>query len=206
LGYEIIASNNDLPAIFDALLANPLVKPAGLGARDSLRLEMGYPLHGDDISPSTTPVEAGLAGFIGRTSGFRGEEALAAAKAHGPKALLCSFRSASRRKAVAGDSCVMGVSPMRHPGVPPGIEKADSSPHLDTPNSEAVIGKVTSAGFSPSLEISIGLGYVRTDLSKPGIQLIIRTARGDLPVEIAAKPLYKEGTFRKKPERVTRNA
>lgn len=169
LGYEIFADSQAIDAIFQALLANPAVKLAGLGARDLLRLEMCYPLYGQDISLQTNPIEADLGHFIRFDRPFIGSAPLQNIATQGPGQKLVAFHSDSRRKATTGQV-------VTHQGRPVGI--------------------VTSAGFSPSLEVSIGLAFVESALAQTGTNLAIATDRGDLPIAIADKPLYKHGTCR----------
>ena len=169
LGYEIFAPVESVLAVFRELLAHPLVKPAGLGARDSLRLEMGYPLYGEDMDAATTPFEAGLGGFIRFDHEFIGSAALRAAGE--PKRKLVAFAAASRQRAWSGNE-------IWHAGRP--------------------VGRVTTAAFSPSLDVSIGMGYVPTALATPGAGLTVKTPRRDLAVTVAQAPLYKNGTCRTK--------
>ena len=169
LGYEIMAPGADLRVIFDELLARDEVKPAGLGARDSLRLEMGYPLCGHELSADHNPVEAGLGAFLEPCRDFIGSPAVDALKdIPGPRKLI-AFRAESRRRANPGDDILWDGQ---------------------------IVGAVTSGAFSPSLEISIGMGYVRSPLSEPGRRLVVNTARGELPVTVSRKPLYRDGTCR----------
>jgi len=169
LGYEIFAPADAILAVFRRLVADPRVRPAGLGARDSLRLEASLPLYGDDIDASTSPIEAGLGGFVDLARDFSGAAALRAAAASGPKRLLVAFAARGRQRAWRGDV----------------IASADGR-----------TGVVTSAAFAPSLGVAIGMGYVPPDLASPGAELIVKTRRGDLPVTVAEKPLYKKGTCR----------
>lgn len=170
LGYEIFAPRDSIVAIFEALIANPIVKPAGLGARDSLRLEMCYPLYGEDINDQTDPLEADLGHFVNLGRDFVGKEPLAQEAQAGPPRKLVAFRSAGRKRAAHGNAILAG-----------GKE----------------VGQVTSGGFAPSLNVSIGMGYVAADCAAAGTGLTIQTDRGELEVEICDKPLYKGGTCRK---------
>jgi aminomethyltransferase len=169
LGYEIFGDNAAIREIFAALLANPLVKPAGLGARDILRLEMCYPLYGEDISDSTNPLEADLGQFAKPTHDFVGRQAIEDMARRGPSRKLVAFASDSRRRANAGQEIVAAGG---------------------------VVGTVTSGAFSPSLGRSIGMGYVASDFAAVGTSLTVRTERAELPVTVAAKPLYTKGTCR----------
>lgn len=171
LGYEIFAPAEGIPVVFDKLLADPIVAPAGLGARDLLRLEMCYPLYGQDISEQTNPLEADLGRFAGLGKGreFIGSEALAKIADDGPARKLVAFRTDSRRRANTGETIFSG---------------------------DVEVGEVTSAGLAPGLGVSVGLGYVTTACAASGTELAVRTQRGDLPVVVADKPLYENGTCR----------
>jgi aminomethyltransferase len=169
LGYEVFAPADALAAIFAAIVERPPVKPAGLGARDSLRLEMGYPLYGDDISVETTPREACLEHFVPLDHDFIGATALAGGEP--PSCRLVAFAAETRRRAWAGDAICDGQTP---------------------------VGQVTSAAFAPSLNVSIGMGYVPPALAAPGTPLTVRTRRGDLAVTVIPKPPYTHGTCRTK--------
>ena len=118
--------------MWDAL-AEAGVQPAGLGCRDTLRLEMGYPLHGNDISVDTTPVEALLNWAVKPGTGFVGEGAYAAAKEAGATRKLRGIRAEGRRAPRAGDSVMLNG---------------------------AAVGTMTSGSFSPVNEIGIGMAYV----------------------------------------------
>lgn len=136
-GFEIIAPSTILGALWDALLAEVTAVgglPAGLGARDTLRTEMGYPLHGQDITITTSPVEAGLGWAVGWDKPtFRGKAVLVDQKASGPSRRL-------RGIAVTGR----------------GIPRAHMAVHRDG----GVIGETTSGTFSPTLRHGIALAYL----------------------------------------------
>ncbi|WP_116653376.1 glycine cleavage system aminomethyltransferase GcvT [Pelagibacterium sediminicola] len=142
-GFEISVANEDAPALFDLLMANPLVKPAGLGARDSLRLEAGLCLYGHDMDDTIDPVSANLLFAIGKRrraqGGFIGDEAVMARLAQGV---------AERRVGLRFE----GRQPVRE-----GAELIDEN--------GAVIGRVTSGTFAPTVEASIALGYLPADLA-----------------------------------------
>jgi aminomethyltransferase len=139
-GYELIPAWADSPALWDALLeaAAPFDgRPAGLGARDTLRTEMGYPLHGQDLSPSISPVQARSGWAVGwKKDAFWGRDALVAEKTAGPERLLWGIQSLDR-------------------GIP--------RPHMPvlSPAGEP-IGEVTSGTFSPTLKQGIGLALIST--------------------------------------------
>jgi aminomethyltransferase len=169
LGYEIMAPGAGLQAIFTELVALDEVTPAGLGARDSLRLEMGYPLHGHELSAKHNPVEAGLGGFVEPGRNCIGATIIDSLKeTPGPRKLI-AFRAESRRRTNPGNEILCGGQP---------------------------VGVVTSGAFSPSLEISIGMGYVQTALAEPGREFTVNTGRCELPVIACKKPLYPNGTCR----------
>jgi aminomethyltransferase len=140
-GYELIPSAADSPALWDALVE--VVRdlggmPAGLGARDTLRTEMGYPLHGQDLSLQITPVQARSGWAVGwKKDAFWGRDALTAERAAGPARLLRGIESLDR-------------------GIP--------RPHMPVLAADGtVVGEVTSGTFSPTRRIGIGLALIGTD-------------------------------------------
>lgn len=169
LGYEIMAPGDDLVCMFDHLMESPLVSPAGLGSRDSLRLEMCYPLCGHELNPQRTPVEADLGVFLKSQRSFIGAEVVRGQLAKGTPQKLVAFRSESRRR-TNPDNAIL------HAG--------------------QTVGTVTSSAFSPSLKVSIGMGYVDASLSDVGQELVVDTGRVELPIVISKKPLYSGGTCR----------
>jgi len=167
LGYEMYLPRAGLGEVFKTLVDHPLVSPAGLGARDLLRLEMCYPLYGDDMSEETNPVEADLDRFLNLKGNFTGSQALAEAAAAGSRRKLVAFIGEGRRRAENGQEIAVEGK---------------------------TVGTVTSALFSPSMGASIGMGYVATEFAAEGTALTINHPRGPLPVTVAAKPLYRQGT------------
>ncbi len=167
LGYEIFAAAAEVAALWDRLLhagrPEGLV-PVGLGARDTLRLEAGFPLHGHEISPSINPLEAGLGRFVKLDQPFVGRDALAAIAAAGPARTLVGLEVTA--KGVIRDGC-----PILAAG-------------------EAV-GVVTSGTFSPLLERSIGLGYVPPSLAAPGTPLAVDVRGRALACEVVRPPFYR---------------
>lgn len=131
-GFEAFVAAGDAPALWDALLAAGAV-PVGLGARDTLRLEMGYPLHGNDISTVTSPVEAGLGWAVRTDTDFVGRDAFAAAKAAGPSRRLRGLRATGR-----------------------GIPRA----HCAVALGGAPVGETSSGTFSPTLGVGVALAYL----------------------------------------------
>jgi aminomethyltransferase len=138
-GYEVIIGSAALPALWEAVVAAGAV-PAGLGARDTLRTEMGYPLHGQDLSPTITPLEAGLSWAVGWDKpAFHGRAALLAQRAAGRPRALRALRVAGR-----------------------GIPRAHM-PVLDAAG--APVGETTSGTFSPTLRTGIALALVDPGLA-----------------------------------------
>ncbi len=167
-GFEIAVHEDDAVALADALVAFPEVKPAGLGARDTLRLEAGLCLYGSDIDETTSPVEAGLAWSIQKRRradlGFPGDQRIAAELQTGPARRLVGL--APQGKAPVRDHALL-------------FREAESA--------EAV-GYVTSGGFSPSLGRPIAVGYVPADLASPGTTLYAEVRGVRLPVDVAPIP------------------
>jgi aminomethyltransferase len=156
-GFEISVAGSHAEELWTLLARSPSVKPVGLGARDSLRLEAGLPLYGHDINQETSPVEAGLAWSIQRRrreeGGFPGHIRISEELANGPLRRRVGIR-------------VEGRAPAR--------EHADI---LDLGGE--LIGKVTSGGFGPSVGGPVAMGYVVPDFAKPGtrVALAIRDKR-----------------------------
>jgi aminomethyltransferase len=166
LGYELYMPNKKIPELWDAILSDRSVKPAGLGARDTLRLEMGYSLYGQDITSETTPIEAGLERFVDFNKDFIGKAALMAQKTGGAKKYPVCFIAGSRRSPRHNYKIVSG-----------GRE----------------IGIVTSGSFSPSLEVGIGMGYAAAKLAL-GDHITLEEGKISIPAVVTKKPFYKNGT------------
>jgi len=143
------------------------IKPCGLGARDTLRLEMCYPLNGSDLSPDRNPIEAGLGFFVDLTKPrFIGRDALFKAKQIGPREKLVPFR-------------------MKEKGPPP-------RPHYAVFENGERIGEVTSGTLSPSLNWGVGMAYVSTARARIGAKIDIEIRGQKFPAMIEKKPLYKK--------------
>lgn len=170
-GVELLIDPEVAPAIWAELLDAGVV-PCGLAARDTLRLEACFHLHGNDLTPERNPIEAGLGWCCKEETGFIGAEAVARARAEGTAERLVPFK-------VDGQ------------GIPrPGnVVLADGD----------VAGVVTSGTFSPSLEIGVGMAYVRSDLAEPGTEIEIDVRGRRRAARVASKPLY---TSRRKENRV----
>jgi len=173
-GYEISLSNSDAAALARRLLAEDEVALAGLGARDSLRLEAGLCLYGQDIDESTTPVEAGLTWAIAKSrreaGGFPGD-----------KVLLEQITKGAQRKRVGVK--VQGRAPVREGAT---IEDREGN----------AIGRITSGGFGPSVEMPIAMGYVPLAQSKPGIELAARVRNRTLGMEVVKLPFRPHNYYR----------
>ena len=173
-GFEISVPAGDAHGLAKLLLAQPEVKPIGLGARDSLRLEAGLCLYGNDLTPQTTPVEAGLVWAIGKRrreqGGFPGAGIVQRQIAGGP----------SRRR--------VGL-------MPEGRAPARSHTVIANATGEPV-GEVTSGGFAPSIARPIAMGYVRAEFSREGtsVQLIVRDKA--LPATVVAMPFVAHNYHR----------
>ena len=143
------------------------VKPCGLGARDTLRLEMCYPLNGSDLSADHNPIEAGLGFFVDlEKPNFTGREKLLETKANSARERLIAFK-------------------MNGKGPPP-------RPHYSLFNNGARVGEISSGTLSPSLNIGIGMGYVSSASAKIGTPLEVEIRGQKFPATIEKKPLYKK--------------
>lgn len=161
-GVEILIPPENAARLWDELLDRG-VTPCGLGARDTLRLEVCFHLHGSDMGPDRNPVEAGLAWCCKEETGFAGSEAVAAARESGTDERLAAF-------AVEGRGIPRGGNPILLGGEP--------------------AGAVTSGTFSPTLEIGIGMGYVPAAAAEPGTEIEIDVRGKTRRAEIREKPLY----------------
>jgi aminomethyltransferase len=141
------------------------IVPCGLGARDTLRLEVTYPLHGNELTPERNPIEAGLGWCCKEATGFLGAEAVARARAEGTAEKLVAFK-------IEGQGIPRGGNPVMSGDEP--------------------VGVVTSGTFSPSLEVGAGMAYVRADLAEVGTELEIDVRGKRRSARIAAKPLYSK--------------
>ncbi len=165
-GFEFFCAAEKGISYWDRFLAAG-AKPCGLGARDSLRLEMGYPLNGNDLSPERTPIEAGLGVFCALEKGdFIGRDVLARQKADGPAMKLTALRYTDK-----------GPPPRAHYPV---VSQAGE-----------VIGELASGVLSPSLMTGIGMAYLPADFSQPGTPLQVEVRGKFFPAEVVKKPFYK---------------
>ncbi|MBK5273540.1 MAG: glycine cleavage system aminomethyltransferase GcvT [Desulfuromonadales bacterium] len=169
LGYEIFLPAEKTAELWDLLLRDERVKPAGLGARDVLRLEVGYSLYGSDIDETTTPLEAGLEGFVNFDKNFIGKEALLKQKGAG-----------LTRKKVAFE--VIGRRSPRH--------------HYEIDFAGQAVGSVTSGVFSPMLGGGVGIGFVKPDYTTIGTSFTIRHERVSMEATVCELPFFKGGSLR----------
>ncbi|UCD62303.1 MAG: glycine cleavage system aminomethyltransferase GcvT [Flavobacteriaceae bacterium] len=167
-GFEIYCKNEEVKQIWDSVLEAGSaygIKPIGLAARDTLRLEMGYCLYGNDIDDETSPIEAGLAWITKFSKDFVNSEGLAKEKEQPLKQKLIAFELQER-------------------GIPrQGYEIVDGEGNK--------IGYVTSGTMSPSLNKGIGLGYVKTMFSDPGSDIYIQIRKNRVMAKVVKLPFYK---------------
>jgi aminomethyltransferase len=168
-GFELFYPATDAAIVWNLLLslgASLGIKPCGLGARDTLRLEVCYPLNGSDLSPTRTPIEAGLGYFVDLAKPeFVGRDALIAQKETGVKQRLVAIKADPK-----------SPPPRSHYGVFIGDKK---------------VGELMSGTQSPSLGVGIGLAYVDTEYSTPGQRIEIDVRGRKFAATIEKKPLYK---------------
>jgi len=167
-GFEIYCKNEEVEQVWNKVFeagADFGIKPIGLAARDTLRLEMGYCLYGNDINDTTSPIEAGLGWITKFTKDFVNSDALKAQKENGVTRKLVAFELNER-----------------------GIPRHDY-PIVDTDGNE--IGIVTSGTMSPSLKKGIGMGYVKTEYSKRGSEIYIQVRKKAIPATIVKLPFFK---------------
>ncbi len=174
-GFEISLPAEHAAAFADALCADPLVKPIGLGARDSLRLEAGLPLYGHDLSTDTTPIAADLGFAISKRrreeGGFPGAARILAERADG---------AATRRVGLI----VEGRQPVREGA---NVVDADGK----------VIGEVTSGGFAPSVQAPIAMAYVPAALAAPGTRITLEQRGKPHAATVTAMPFVPHRYVRK---------
>jgi aminomethyltransferase len=169
-GFEIVGSDEAIRHVWDALLAAGHafgIKPCGLGARDTLRTEVCYPLYGHELDEQTTPIEAGLGFFVALDKGeFNGRSVLAEQKARGVKKKLVAFKMTGK--------------------------SAPPRPHYPIWANGANAGVVTSGTQSPSLGIGIGMGYVPAEFTKPDTKIEIEIRGKPFAAVVVPKPIYRK--------------
>src|SRR4051794_3979764 len=162
-GVELLCEADDAPALWDAVLRRGAV-PCGLGARDTLRLEVCYPLHGNDIGPDTDPISAGLGWTCALDTEFTGVEAIRRVKEEGPQRRLVPF--------------VMDEKAIPRQGMP-----------IESPSGR---GEVTSGTHSPMLERGMGRGYVPAASAEPETGLTIDVRGKPRRATVVRKPIYRK--------------
>ena len=167
-GFEIYCKNSEVEQVWNKVFEAGEsfgIKPIGLAARDTLRLEMGYCLYGNDINDTTSPLEAGLGWITKFTKDFTNSEALKQQKETGVTKKLVAFEL---------------------------TEKGIPRQHYTIVDAEGTtIGEVTSGTMSPSLKKGIGLGYVKTAFSKRDTEIFIQVRKKAIPAKIVRLPFYK---------------
>jgi len=167
-GFELYVHNDHAEMLWNKIFEAGAafdIKPIGLGARDTLRLEMGYCLYGNDITDETSPIEAGLGWVTKFTKAFTNSAAIQEQKEAGVDKRLVGFKMIDR-----------GI-PRSH------YEIMDAN--------EQVIGEVTSGSQSPSMECGIGLGYINKPFTKPGTEIYVAVRKRRLKAEVVKLPIYK---------------
>jgi len=169
-GFEIIVPAHKVEGVWNRLLetGKPYgLKPAGLGARDTLRTEVCYPLYGHELDEATTPIEAGVGFFVALDKGeFNGRSALAEQKTNGPKKKLIAFKMTDKS------------APPR-PNYPIWIDGAP-------------VGQVVSGTQSPSLNLGIGMGYIPAEHAAPDTKLEIEIRGKRYAAVVVKKPVYRK--------------
>jgi aminomethyltransferase len=168
-GFEVYVKNEDAEKVWNAVFeaGKPYdIKPIGLGARDTLRLEMGYCLYGNDINDETSPIEAGLGWITKFTKDFINSENLKKQKENGVNKKLVGFI-------------------LQEKGIPRG--------HYPIVNLKGEpIGEVTSGTMTPSMGVGIGMGYVKSEYAIPGTEIAITVRNKNLLAKVEKFPLYKK--------------
>jgi aminomethyltransferase len=168
IGFEIYCDTNQIKNFFNDCIECG-AKPAGLGARDTLRLEMGLPLYGHELNASRNPMESGYTRSIDSSKQFIGSSIVC--NPENVHEILVGLVLKTRRASRAGDTI------------------------LDINGNK--IGTVTSGSFSPSLETAIALGYIKKENSTSETAVHVNNGRQQLDAEIASLPFYKKATGRK---------
>ncbi len=167
-GFEVYVKNEDVAQLWEKVFeagADWGIKPIGLAARDTLRLEMGYCLYGNDITDTTSPIEAGLGWITKFTKDFVNAEALKTQKENGVSRKLVAFELTER-----------------------GIPRKD---YEIVDGEGTAIGEVTSGTMSPSLSKGIGLGYVTIENSKVDSEIFIQIRKKQVAAKVVKLPFYK---------------
>jgi len=167
-GYEVYLPAHATVELWRRLLASG-ASPAGLGARDTLRLEMGYPLYGHELSTERTPVAATRGAFVDMTKEFVGREAVRRDLERGCARYLAGLRLDGRRAARSGATILRDGRP---------------------------VGEVTSGAYAPSLGVAVALGYVDAELTQEGTRLELKAGSARLIGTVVPLPFWTHGTAR----------
>lgn len=167
-GFEISVDNDKASNLWDVLTSNENVAPTGLGARDILRLEMGYPLYGHDMDDKTTPVEAGLGWVVSKEhSGFFGDSKINLQKLEGAPVKRLGLRLKERIVAREG---------------------------AEVYKNGAKVGRITSGGFSPQLQVPIAHCYIAKDQAELGSEVQVQVRGKEYQAELVKFPFVEAGT------------
>jgi aminomethyltransferase len=162
-GVELLLAPGDAGGVWEAL-TDAGAKPAGLGARDTLRLEVCYPLYGNDLSTERTPIEAGLGWACTLDKEFIGADVLRKQVEQGTDELLAPF--VITEKGIPRPGCALLAGDDR-------------------------VGEVTSGTLSPCLGVGIGMGYLRSQLAEPGTEIVVDVRGKRRAARVESKPLYE---------------
>lgn len=167
-GFELYVKNENALNLWDRIFeagADFGIKPIGLGARDTLRLEMGYCLYGNDIDDTTSPIEAGLGWITKFTKDFIDSDRLKEQKENGVSRKLVAFKMIDK-----------------------GIPRKD---YILEDENEQQIGRVTSGTMSPMLNVGIGMGYVKTEYASPGTEITVAVRKRKLKAKVVKLPFVE---------------
>ena len=164
LGYELFFPASSAGLMWDMFSGISDIKPIGLGARDTLRLEMGYSLYGNDLDEKHTPLDANLDKFVYMEKDFIGKDILLRQREEGIKRLLTGFICEGRRSARGGFTVKV---------------KGEE------------VGKVTSGAFSPCLKKGIGLCYINKEISVSGEEITLTDGKTEIKAQLKSIPIYE---------------
>ena len=189
-GFEIVGEDEAIQHIWDKVLAlggRFGIKPCGLGARDTLRTEVCYPLYGHELDQDTTPIEAGLGFFVSLDKGeFNGRAVMAGQKANGIRKKLVAFKMTGKSAPPRPHYPIWAV------GQASRLSDEKSQPTGGPPMPPAPVGIVTSGTQSPSLGIGVGMGYVPPERAKVDTPLEIEIRGKPFPAVVVPKPIYRK--------------
>ena len=168
-GYELYLAAEAAEPLWRRLTGHSEIRPAGLGARDTLRLEVGYPLYGHELSASMTPAPSTGARFLDLAKDFIGRDAVQRDLDEGAARRLCGLRLESRRAAREGDVVLAHAKD---------------------------VGLVTSGSLAPSLEVAVAMAYLDAGVSAAGTAVEVDVRGRCLPATVVDLPFYREGTAR----------